>query len=81
MIELIIEYIVYLFVEIIFLRIILGFLKLIKLLGIIVLKLFTFSNKSIADLKVKYKDSSKPYFIGFGILGLLYLFAQNYIAT
>ncbi len=53
---------------------ILGFFKAVKFIGIFILKLVTLSNKSIEELKVKYADSSKPYFLGFGfIIGMVYL--------
>lgn len=46
----------------------------IHLLGLLALKLITFSGKSIDELKEKYKDSSKPYFLGVGIcIGIIHL--------
>lgn len=68
MIEIIIEGILHLFVEIIFQGIILGFLKMIKLLGILILKLITLSSLPISELRKKYKDSALPYFLGFGLI-------------
>lgn len=73
MIEVIAEVIIYFFVDIIFQGIILRFFKIIKTIGIIILKLMTFSGKSIKELKDSYKDSSIPYFLGFGAtIGLIY---------
>lgn len=74
MLEFIGEIIISFFVEVIFKGIIIRILTLIYLFGILFLKLLTFSRKPIADLKEKYKDSSKPYFIGFSFLfGIVYL--------
>lgn len=43
-------------------------------IGLISLKLITFSKASTQELKVKYKDSSKPYFLGFGfVIGIFLL--------
>ena len=77
MFEVLLEMIVYFFVEIIFQGIILGIFRGAKLVGLLTLKLITLNNKSINDLKEKYKDSSKPYFIGFGlIIGIIYLITK-----
>ena len=74
MIEVIFEMLIYIFVDVIFGGIILGIFKGVHSIGLIVLKLITFSNKSIQELKEKYKDSSKPYFLGFLIaIGTIYL--------
>lgn len=70
------EFIAELFIESIFGKIIRRIFCLIKLIGFFALKLITFSSLSITDIKVKYKDSSKPYFLGFGItISLIYLIA------
>lgn len=74
MIEAIVELIIYFFVEVIFQGIILGIVKGVKVIGLITLKLITLSKESNEELNDKYKGSSKPYFIGFGILiGSIYL--------
>ena len=74
MIEIIIQFFVYIFVEIVFEGIILGIIRGVKWIGLICLKLITLNKGSIEDLKLKYKDSSKPYFIGFGILiGVIFM--------
>ena len=62
-----IEVIFELFVEIVFQGIILGFFRVVKGIGLFVLKLMTSSNKSLPELKEKYKNSSLPYFLGFGV--------------
>ena len=41
-------------------------------MGVVSLKWIAFSKSSIEELKIKYKDSSKPYFMGFGILMALF---------
>ena len=65
--EVILEFVIYVFVEIIFYGIIWRIIKMVKLSGIITLKLLTLSNKSIGELKIKYANSSKPWFFEFGI--------------
>lgn len=59
----------------IFIEILLGgIFKLVHWIGLIGLKLITISTDSMEELGVKYKDSSIPYFLGFGILiGILCL--------
>ncbi len=77
MMEIILEAIAYFFVEIIFQGIIMRVIRGIKSIGIIILKLVTLSKESVEELKVKYKDSSKPYFIGCGAtIGIIYLLLQ-----
>ena len=72
--EVILEFIIYVFVEVIFYGIIWRIIKIVKLSGIITLKFLTLSNKSIGELRIKYANSSKPWFLGFGIFaGLIYL--------
>ncbi len=72
--EFILEMIGQFIVEIIFEIIILGFFRCIKIFGLVMLKFLTLSDKSIIELKEKYKDSSKPYLLGFGfIFGIIYL--------
>ncbi len=74
MIEIIIEMITYIFVEIIFQKFILGFFRVIQLIGLLLLKLITLNNKPIDKLKEKYEDSSKPYLLGFGfVIGIVYI--------
>ena len=78
MFEIILEMIVYFFVEIIFQGIILGIFRGIKLIGLLALKVITLSDKPIVELKEKYEDSSKPYFLGFGIIiGIIYLIIKT----
>jgi hypothetical protein len=50
-----------------------GFLfkKVIYNLGIIGLKILTFSKLSIIDLKAKHQDSNLPYIIGFFIFAVI----------
>ena len=77
MFEAILELIVYIFVEIIFEGIILGFFRGVKISGLIALKLITLNDKSINEVEERYKDSSKPYFLGFGItIGIIYLITK-----
>ncbi len=46
----------------------------IKLIGLFGLKVIALSGKPIDELKEKYDDSSKPYFLGFGLAtGMIYL--------
>lgn len=74
MMEIMLEAIAYFFVEIIFQGIIMRVIRGIKSIGIIILKLLTLSKKSFEELSIKYKDSSKPYFIGCGAaIGIIYL--------
>lgn len=77
MIEIILEMIAYIFVEIIFQGIILRIFRGIKLSGLLLLKLITLSDRPIKELREKYKDSSKPYFLGFGLtIGIIYFTAK-----
>ncbi len=77
MIEILLEMIAYFFVEIIFQGIILGIFRGIRLVGLFALKLITFDNESLNDLKERYKGSSKPHFLGFGlIISLIYLIVK-----
>lgn len=74
MIEFFLDIFMRFFSESFFGKLILRIFKKVKFLGLVVLKMITFSTKPIEDLKEKYKDSSKPYFIGFGLsIGLVYL--------
>lgn len=70
-----IEFFAQVLVELIFEGIIFGFFKLIRKLGVLVLKVITLNKTSFKKLdKEYYKDSSKPYLIGFGILiGFVFL--------
>ena len=74
MLEIIIEFIVYIVVQIIFEGIILGFIRMVKKLGLFILKLITFSGKSMKEIEEAYPASSKPYFLGFGIIILVIYF-------
>lgn len=52
----------------------------VELLGFWLLKIITFSYLPITELKIKYKDSAKPYFAGFGfLLGIGYLLCCNVV--
>lgn len=74
MLELIAEMLGYIFVEIIFEGILLRLFRGVKLSGLLALKILTLSNRPLTELEDHYKDSSKPYFLGFGItIGLFYL--------
>ena len=74
MFGIILEIIVSFFVEVIFQGILLRILRGAKLVGLYILKLIILSNKNLYELKEKYKDSSKPYVLGFiVIIGLIYL--------
>ncbi len=74
MIEIILEFIGQVFVEFLFQTVIMGFLRLVYLCGIILLKIITFSNQPVGALKKKYKDSASPWFLGFSFIGgMIYL--------
>ena len=45
--------------------------QLIRGLGLLGLKMITFSDLSFHFLSEKYKNSSKPYFMGFAILVII----------
>ena len=70
--EIILEFIAYFFIEIVFEKVILGFFRLIKKLGIWVIKIVLFSQTPIEHFQEKYKDYSIPYFIGFSIIGVIF---------
>jgi len=54
-----------------------GIFAIARYIGLLSLKLITLSSKPIEQLNRYYKDSSKPYFLGFGIIaGIIYLIAQ-----
>lgn len=79
MLGLIFELIGKFFIEILFEGVILKMFKSVYWLGVVILKLVTFRSKPIKELKEKYKDSSKPYFIGFGIvLGIIYVLINEF---
>lgn len=72
--QIILEAIAYFVVEVIFGGFILGIFKVMKLIGLMVLKVIRLSNQSIEELREVYKDSSLPYFLGFGLSsGIIYL--------
>lgn len=78
MLEVILEGIVFFFVEILFQGLIMQLFKAIKLVGLLALKMITLSDEPIKELKEKYKDSNKPYYIGFGIaIGVIYLIIRS----
>jgi len=53
-----------------------GIFQSVHWIGLWMLKLLTASSDSIKELGEKYKDSSTPYFLGFGILiGIIWLFS------
>ncbi len=63
-IEVILEFLAYIFVEILFRIVILGIFKIIYWTGVLVLKIITFNKQPLAELFETYKDSALPYFIG-----------------
>lgn len=67
-IQAVIEFIVYIIFDILFQGIVMGIFRAIKWIGIYALKCITLTPASLEELKVKYKDSSKPYFLGFGLV-------------
>jgi len=67
--EAILEFFVNLLGDLIFDNLLLPIFKLAQTIGLIITKLVTFSNLSIKELREKYNDSSKPYFLGFGLIG------------
>ena len=71
--ECILEFIILVFVDFLFGTILGAIFRGIWWVGICCLKGITFSKASIAELKEKYKDSSKPYFLGFGVLIITFL--------
>lgn len=74
MLEIIIEAIVYIFLEILFKGVILGIGRTIKSIGIFGLKLILLSKKPFSELKEEYKQSYTPYFLGFPLtIGFIYL--------
>lgn len=68
-IEVILEFLAYIFVEILFQGVILGIFKIIYWTGVLVMKLITFNKQPFADLIEKYKDSAMPYFLGITLWG------------
>jgi len=68
MIKTILLGIIYFYEHIILGKILVRTFKLIHLFGLWILKITTFNKKPISEIKTKYKDSSKPYFFGFGIV-------------
>jgi len=73
MLELIAQFFAYLFGNIIAQGLFGAIFKGVYWIGLISLKLITFSKVSTSELKIKYKDSSKPYFLGFGFVLGIYL--------
>lgn len=51
-----------------------GFFYLLNTIGILLIKIFTLSRKPIPVLRAQYKDSSKPWFLGFGLMGAMIFF-------
>lgn len=75
--QIIIEAIAYFVAEVVFGGFIMGIFKLMRLVGLMVLKIIRLSDKSIKELKEVYKDSSIPYFLGFGLtIGIIYLLIE-----
>lgn len=71
--QVILEFIFYFIFEGIVLRL----FKAIKWLGLVVLKCLTLSSASIKTLEEQYQDSSKPWFLGFGLMMIsIYLIWQ-----
>lgn len=63
--------------DILFRGFIMGIFKVMKSVGLVVLKIIRLSGKSIKELREDYKDSSQPYFLGFGLtIGIIYLIIQ-----
>ncbi len=57
--------------------IVVGIFKLAYTIGVYVLKVLTRNTKPFPEIRVAYKDSSKPYFIGFAVLiGFFYFFTS-----
>jgi len=46
-------------------------LKQIRKFGVLQIKVFSFSRRPFRDISNKYKDSSIPWFLGFGLLFFL----------
>lgn len=73
--EFIVELIVEGLIEGLFKGLIKGLFRLIRKLGVLILKIITFNRTSFKKLDQEYyKDSSKPYFVVFFvIIGIVYL--------
>lgn len=65
--QIILEAIAHFVVEVVFQGFILGIFKVMRVIGLMVLKVIRLSDQSIKELKEVYKDSSLPYFLGFGL--------------
>jgi len=75
----IIELILSFFVEIVFGKIILNFFGFVHLLGLYIYKMLTLSGKSIPELKLRLKDSSKPIFLGWAAVITLMVLIVKWI--
>ena len=68
---------VYFFAEIVVGIFILGAFRLIKIVGILALRVLTLDGRPFSELKEKYAESAKPYWVGFVlILGLVFFVAE-----
>lgn len=61
-------------VEIIFKGFILGIFKVIRTIGIVIIKIFTFNKDSFSEISEAYDDSVIPYLTGFSLtIAVVYL--------
>ena len=75
--QVIFEAIAHFVVEVVFQGFILGIFKVMRVIGLMVLKIIRLSDQSIKGLKEVYKDSSLPYFLRFGLsIGVIYLLIE-----
>jgi len=51
-----------------FRNLIIGFFKLVRMLGIAILQGLYFYKHPYKEMSIKFKDSSIPYFLGFGLI-------------
>ncbi|MFK7948687.1 MAG: hypothetical protein AB8G11_13935 [Saprospiraceae bacterium] len=72
--EIIAEIIGYIFVKVIFQGIILGILRVIRGIGIIIIKIITFNKESFSEISQTYKGSLIPYLVGLSLtIVMIYL--------
>ena len=71
--KIIIEAILYFFVELLFGKLIIGLLRIVEHVGLKLLGVITLSKLSIIELRSHYRNSSIPYFLGFGVVIFLLL--------
>lgn len=67
----ILEFILTIIMESIFGKIIIYFFKLVQKIGFYAVKFISFSSQPIEHFTKKYKDSSIPWFLGFGIVAFI----------